>query len=93
MTERVWQCHWDGMGFIPCDAANPIHDRAICGWRGFSLVDIAAIAERLGVPKDTVNKWRYRGVLPEPDYQLAVGPVWDWETIEAWAKTTNRLTR
>ena len=55
------------------------------------LVDIAAIAERLGVNKDTVNKWRYRDLLPPPDHDLAVGPVWEWSTIEEWAKTTNRL--
>lgn len=55
------------------------------------LVDLAEIAERLGVPKDTVNKWRFRNLLPEPDYNLAVGPVWEWETIRDWAERTNRL--
>lgn len=53
-------------------------------------VDIAAIAERLEVPKNTVNVWRFRKVLPDPDYPLAVGPVWEWATIEEWAKRTNR---
>jgi hypothetical protein len=55
-----------------------------------NLVDLAAIAERLNVPKDTVNKWRHRGLLPEPDYPLAVGPVWEWATIETWARQTGR---
>lgn len=55
------------------------------------LVDLSAIAERLKVPKDTVSKWRYRNVLPAPDYDLAVGPVWEWETIRAWAEETGRL--
>jgi hypothetical protein len=55
------------------------------------LVDIAAIAERLDVPKDTVNKWRHRDLLPDPDYPLAVGPVWEWETIRVWAERTGRL--
>lgn len=58
---------------------------------GCFLVDVAAIAERLSVPKDTVHKWRHRGLLPEPDYPLAVGPVWEWSTIEKWARATNRL--
>ena len=56
------------------------------------LVDITAIAERLKVPKDTVNKWRFRGLLPEPDYDLVVGPIWEWATIKEWAKRTGRLT-
>jgi hypothetical protein len=56
------------------------------------LVDITAIAERLNVPKDTVNKWRFRNLLPEPDYDLAVGPVWEWETIREWAVRTGRYS-
>lgn len=55
------------------------------------LVDLQLIAKRLGVPYDTVNKWRFRGVLPPPDYPELRNPIWDWETIEAWAKTTDRL--
>lgn len=58
---------------------------------GLGLVDITAIAGRLGVPKDTVNKWRYRGLLPAPDFDLSVGPIWEWETIESWAQSTGRL--
>lgn len=55
------------------------------------LVDLAGIAERLNVPKDTVNKWRHRDLLPEPDFALAVGPVWYWFTIREWAERTGRL--
>lgn len=55
------------------------------------LTDLTTIAERLGVPKDTVNKWRHRQLLPEPDYDLSVGPVWEWETIREWAEKTGRL--
>lgn len=55
------------------------------------LVDISIIAKQLGVPKDTVNKWRWRGVLPEPDFDLDVGPIWYWETVREWAERTNRL--
>ena len=56
-----------------------------------TLVDVTAIADRLNVPKDTVHKWRHRQQLPEPDYPLAVGPVWEWETIRQWAESTGRI--
>jgi hypothetical protein len=55
-----------------------------------ALVGIAEIADRLGVERDTVHKWRYRRLLPAPDYRLAVGPVWEWDTIDRWAKATGR---
>jgi hypothetical protein len=57
------------------------------------LLDLAGISEYLDVPKDTVNKWRHRGLLPEPDYPLNLGPVWEWDTIRAWAEKTGRLSR
>ena len=55
------------------------------------LVDQPLIAERLDVPRDTVQKWRSRGVLPEPDYPQLANPLWDWETIKEWAYSTGRL--
>jgi len=55
------------------------------------IVDIAAIAQRLNVKTKTVHMWRYRNLLPAPAYDLAVGPVWDWSTIETWAEHTGRL--
>jgi hypothetical protein len=57
-----------------------------------ALVDIGGIANRLNVPKDTVNKWRHRGLLPEPDFDLSMGPAWWWPTIEEWAERTGRLS-
>ena len=56
------------------------------------LVSTQEIALRLGVKHKTVYTWRARGVLPEPDFDLGVGPVWLWETIEAWARETGRLS-
>jgi len=55
------------------------------------LVGITEIAERLEVSKGTVHKWRHRNLLPPADYHLAGGPVWEWATIEAWARDTHRL--
>ena len=55
------------------------------------LVDQSLIAERLGVPRDTVQKWRAREGLPEPDYPQLANPLWDWETIRLWAQQTGRL--
>lgn len=54
-------------------------------------VSIAEIASRLGVKKDTVNKWRQRGLLPVPTFELAVGPVWEWAYVKRWAESTGRL--
>ena len=55
------------------------------------LVGLTEIANRLGKPVDTVKKWRHRQLLPKPDYVLAQGPIWDWETIRLWAQQTGRL--
>jgi len=48
------------------------------------LVSVREIAERLNVKTATVHQWRYRGLLPDPDYQLAVGHIWNWSTINEW---------
>ena len=42
------------------------------------------MAERLGVQHETVHKWRYRQVLPEPALILSGTPMWEWETIKEW---------
>jgi hypothetical protein len=55
------------------------------------LVDLRGISRRLEVPMDTVYKWRFRDLLPEPDYPEISHPIWNWETIEAWARDTGRL--
>ena len=53
-------------------------------------VGIPEIAQRLGVQRATVDQWRFRGLLPEPEWTVGGGPAWDWPTIEAWAKQTGR---
>ena len=52
---------------------------------------MAEIAERLGVSKQTVARWRRRGLLPEPDFHAGDKPAWDWHGVEEWAQATGRL--
>jgi len=49
-----------------------------------TVVGMTEIAARLDVSIHTVRAWRLYGRLPEPDWQLATGPVWLWATIEEW---------
>jgi hypothetical protein len=55
------------------------------------LVGAQEIAGRLGVTIHTVHKWRQRNLLPAPSWRLGAGDIWQWETIEAWARETGRL--
>jgi uncharacterized protein YjcR len=57
------------------------------------VVDAAEVANRLNVSLHTVHTWRQRPAskFPAVDFELAVGPLWLWETIEAWAVATKRL--
>lgn len=55
------------------------------------IVDEAEIAKRLGRRPGTVHQsWQSRAMPPE--LKLVDGhPVWEWETVEAWAVETHRL--
>jgi hypothetical protein len=55
-------------------------------------VGVADIATRLDVRRQTVAVWKVRGLLPEPTWPRQAGPLWDWPTIETWAKETGRVT-
>lgn len=48
------------------------------------------VAARLGVKRETVEKWRTRHLFPEARWTVGGGPAWDWPTIEAWATATGR---
>lgn len=51
---------------------------------------IAEIADTLGIDRQLVTVWRRRRSrgMPEPDDELAAGPLWLAETIEPWITST-----
>lgn len=50
------------------------------------------IAHRLGVQERTVHTWKYRGLLPDPDYpKVNAAPAWEWATILKWAGEQGRI--
>lgn len=53
-------------------------------------VGLAEIAERLGVARSTVDQWRQRRLLPNPQWTVGGRPAWDWPVIDAWATATGR---
>ena len=58
------------------------------------LVGAKEIADRIpGVTRaNVVHDWRARHPeFPEPVARLAMGLVWVWADVEAWAKRTGRL--
>ncbi len=52
---------------------------------------IGEIAALLKVKPGTVDQWRYRKVLPEPDLTVSGVPMWWAPTIESWARATGRM--
>lgn len=52
------------------------------------IVGIPEIADRLGVPRPTLDTWRRRGELPEPGYMIGNRPAWRWSVIRTWALRT-----
>lgn len=55
------------------------------------LIGIAEIADLLKVRANTVSVWRHRGLLPDPDLELAMGGLWKTTAILKWAQQTGRL--
>ena len=54
-------------------------------------VGLEEIAALLQVKRDTVDKWRHRGLLPKPTWPSVGGrPAWATGVIEDWAKDTGR---
>ena len=48
------------------------------------VLDIPAIARRLGVSQATVRSYRARGLMPEPAGRIGASPYWTREAVEAW---------
>jgi predicted DNA-binding transcriptional regulator AlpA len=42
------------------------------------------VADGLGVSRDTINSYRTRGYMPEPDVVIGGSPGWMLETILWW---------
>lgn len=57
---------------------------------GMRLVGIIEIAQMLSVRRGTIDAWRNRGQLPEPEWVVSGTPIWRAETIGAWAASTGR---
>jgi predicted site-specific integrase-resolvase len=56
------------------------------------LVGLVEIAERCGVARQTARQWRHRGLLPEPGWMVSGAPIWEWRTIEEWARSSGRVS-
>lgn len=55
---------------------------------------VQEVAARCGVPRDTVQKWRRRGIgFPEPDGEVSGQPWWWPETVDAWRALERRPGR
>lgn len=56
------------------------------------VADVALLAEP-PVQEKTVRQWKWRGLLPEPDFAKGGKPLWFRETILEWLYETGRRAR
>jgi len=58
---------------------------------GDNLVSAVEIAERLNRSRNIVHDWlrRYPS-FPRPIVRLAIGHLWSWPAVDAWARETGR---
>lgn len=54
------------------------------------LVGLQEIMVLFDVARITVDQWRYRHLLPEPDWTVSGTPLWRLQTLLAWAAETGR---
>lgn len=55
-----------------------------------TLVGIAEIADRAGVPRPTASMWALRketSEFPEAVARLRMGPVYDWSEVKVWLES------
>lgn len=57
------------------------------------MLTITDVAERVGVKRQTIDAYRLRGLMPEPDGYLGKSPWWRAKTIDRWNATRNQLGR
>ncbi len=55
------------------------------------LVIAADIAERLGISRQRINVLSGTPGFPQPIGKLGRSSVWRWNSIERWARETDRL--
>lgn len=48
------------------------------------LMGLTEIAELTDRNRKTVDTWRHRGQLPEPDWIVSGRPIWREKTIHDW---------
>ena len=67
-------------------AADQHHGRSDTGAGGSTtdLLGLRDIARLLGVAQGTPQRWRTRGLLPDPEAVVAGRPVWRRGAILAW---------
>lgn len=51
------------------------------------LLEIADIADRLGIKVASVRRYIARNDLPEPDTRVGRSPLWKTSTIERWERS------
>jgi predicted DNA-binding transcriptional regulator AlpA len=54
------------------------------------ILDIPAVAERIGVSRQWVDQMRTNGELPDPDIVLGQSPGWLVATIDEWDSKRSR---
>ena len=47
------------------------------------------IADQFGISRVTLWKWRQKGYIPEPTYQMGQRPYWDAEELKEHLKQRN----
>lgn len=64
-------------GITQFDFTNAGDDRAL---------DVAGVAFRKGITKQTVYRYKTKGTLPEPDFYEGRSPRWYESTIDSWVR-------
>lgn len=86
------------------DGVAPKHADRLAGLLEPVVRDLAPLPDLIGIPDiktmfghqphtQTVEQWRNRGRLPEPELQVGRTPIWRRRTILEWAVATGRSGR